>query len=1034
MKRRISKMAVLLCVLSAAMTTGLAAQSREATINPTGALPPWPVGEKAQLVGHVDPNQQLRLVLGLEPSHPDEEQQLIHDLQDKNSPRFRHFLTAAEWNERFAPSAANEQAVIAWATSQGLAVTNRFPNRLIVDVEGTVDVIDRALGVNINRYTLGDRTFFSNDRVPSIPASLGGVLHSVIGLNDYQVMKAANHFNPEPQNVMYSPGPPKSLGSSAHGDADATTLPANLRNSAQAQTTHAINSPYDPEDMFSSYAYDANALYNLGHCCNPLGNPNVTPPETSIAIATYGYNNASDFAGFHNTYTYLAYHYQIYNIDGTPTTFDGEGTLDLEWATAMANSLGAYQNTAMIYLYQGASNSSSTWTDMFNQILSDGYARVFTNSHYCNENDCNDQGTMDTQHEIFGSMLAQGWTLIAISGDQGATVGCSSINVAWPGDDPYMLTMGGTTLYMDPSTETGWTGGTETGSCNSNDGGSGGGCSTKFPAPDYQQPSPACGAKKRSVPDLALNADPNTSQEVYVGGELTSGGNGTSIAAPEMAGFFAQENAYLLYVGAVMGPDCNGTTPCAPIGQPNPIIYAEGFNPSVPGVEVHYPFYDITSGCNSNDITAANNLTAYCASTGYDLVTGWGSVNMLQLAWLFNAWVAYDYGAPTIKFQGPATNQWYNTDQGVYWLATDTSGTALPPNGLAGFTGLWDKDPGDPNRDDTPGCCDSYYSGPQVTTTDLGDTFVSAAGQGCHTVHVRAWDNAGLASPDNTYGPVCYDTVPPVTTAKLSGTIVNGVYTGPVIVTLSATDATSGVRGTVYQIGGGALFRYTAPFTVSGTGSYTISFYSTDNAGNQEAVKTISFGIGDQTKTTLTSSLNPVSYRETVQFTATVTPSVGGPARGSVTLKDGTTSLATSTLAGGKASFTVALAAVGTHSLTAVYAGNSSFANSTSAVLTETVHKAATTTKIAAVRDPSTLGLRVTFSALPLGVYGGFATGEVVFKNGNATMGTVVINPSTHVATFTTTFVLHGTYSITAIYPGDSDLDGSISPELKITW
>lgn len=1031
MKIQISIIAVLLCGLTTALTSGVAAQSSEATIHPTGALPPWPVGLKAQQVGHVDPKQKLRLALGLEPPHAAEEQQLIHDLQDPKSPRFRHFLTAAEWNERFSPSAENEQAVIAWATSQGLRVTNRFPNRLIVDVEGTVDTIEKTLGVNIDRYTLSDNSFFSNDRAPSIPASLGGILHSVIGLNDYQVMKAGSQFGSEQQNVMYSAGATKSLGSSGYGDGDPTKVPVKSKLSQAAPTTHTINPPYDPADMYSSYAYDASALYNLGHCCNPLGNPNVTPPEASIAIPTYGYNNASDFVGFHNTYPYLAYHYQIFNIDGTPSSFDGEGTLDLEWATAMANSFGAYQNTAMIYLYQGATNASSTWTDMFNQILSDGYARVFTNSHYCDENDCNDKGTMDTQHEIFGSMVGQGWTLIAISGDDGATVGCSSINVAWPGDDPYMLTMGGTTLYMDPSAETGWTGGTATGSCSNHDGGSGGGCSKVFAAPDYQQQSPACGKSSRSVPDLALNADPNTSQTVYVNGQLTSGGNGTSIAAPEMAGFFAQENAYLLYLSAVMGPDCNHLTPCAPIGQPNPIIYAEGFNPSVPGEELHYPFYDITSGCNSNDVTAANNLTADCAGTGYDLVTGWGSVNMLQLAWLFNASVAYDYGAPTVRFQGPTTNKWYNTDQGVYWLATDTSGTALPANGLAGFTGQWDKDPGDINRDDTQGCCDSYYSGPQVTTTDLGNTFVSAAGQGCHTVHVRAWDNTGLESSDNTYGPVCYDSVPPVTTAKLAGTLVNGVYTSPVTVILTATDATSGVHGTVYQINSGVLFLYTAPFTVSGTGSYTISFYSTDNAGNQEATKTIGFGIGDQTKTTLTSLLNPAKYRESIQFAVTVTPSLGGPATGTVTLKDGATSLATSTLIGGKATFTVALTAVGTHFMTAVYAGNSSFANSTSAVLTETIDKAATTTKSGSSHDPSTFGESVTFSALPMGVYSGFATGKVVFKNGNATMATVTINPTTHVATFTTTIDIPGTYSITAIYLGNSDLDGSISPVLK---
>ena len=51
-----------------------------------------------------------------------------------------------------------------------------------------------------------------------------------------------------------------------------------------------------------------------------------------------------------------------------------------------------------------------------------------------------------------------------------------------------------------------------------------------------------------------------------------------------------------------------------------------------------------------------------------------------------------------------------------------------------------------------------------------------------NAVHVRAWDNAGVESGDSTWGPVCYDTVPPVTTAVLARTTASGVYTGAVMV------------------------------------------------------------------------------------------------------------------------------------------------------------------------------------------------------------------------------------------------------------
>jgi hypothetical protein len=1012
------------------------AQSSQPTVHAVGGVAPRPVTEeRAKLTSHVSPDQKLRLVLGIQTPYPAQEEQFVRDLQDRSSPRFHHFLTEEEWNARFSPSAGDEQSVVDWAKSAGLTVTHRFPNRLLVDVEGSVATIEKAFNVTINRYALGARSFFANDRDPSIPAELGSVIHSVGGLNDYEEFKAANNFGRKPQFPMYSSGPVKLAGPSDRVDGDRTKLPAKAKRAGRGERGLLLDTDgYDPTDLYSSYAYDTNALYNLGHCCNPLGNAGVTPPETSIAIATVGSNDPNDFVGFHNQYPYLAYHYQIYFVDGTPTSPDGEGTLDFEWATAMSNSFGSAADTAMVYLYEGANNASSTWTDIFNQILSDGNARVFTNSHYCGETGCNDQGTMDTQHSIFNAMLGQGWTLIAISGDGGATADCATTSVGWPGNDPDMLTVGGTTLDLTfagirPIHETGWTGGSSAGSCSpSNDGGSGGGCSTKFAAPAYQQANPACGVNSRSVPDVALNSDwVHTPQNAYIGGQVVSTG-GTSIAAPEMAGFFAQENAYLLYIGAGIGNNCYGSSPCAPLGQPNQAIYYEGFNAPY---AAHYPFYDIQDGCNSNDVTAAGGLTYYCAGPGYDLVTGWGSVNMLHLAWLFNTWAAGDFGAPSVKFQGPVVNQWYNTDQGVFWLATDTSGDGAPANGVAGFTGLWDTDPGNIYSDPIPGCCDSYYQGPRVTTTDLGSTFVSAAGQGCHTVHVRAWDNAGLESDDSTYGPVCYDTVPPVTTAALAGPTASGVFTGAVKVTLTATDATSGVSRTAYRIDGGSWNTYTAPFAVTSTGTHTVSFYSTDNATNSETANSVGFSIKGKTSIALTSSLNPSVYGKPVKLTATVTAAYGGPATGSVTFKDGTITLGRGTLSGGKASLITSKLSAGTHSITAVFASTAHFLGSASPALSEKVSKANTSTALTSSPNPSTHTQPVTFTAQVTATPAGTPSGTVTFRDGTTVLGTGTISATTHQAKFTTSTLAVGTHSITAKYSGNANFNTSTSAVLK---
>ena len=69
-------------------------------------------------------------------------------------------------------------------------------------------------------------------------------------------------------------------------------------------------------------------------------NPGGSPPETSIAILSIGSLKISDIQGFQNKYPYLAFNVTVIHVDGTSTAADGEGTLDVEWATAIGNSFG----------------------------------------------------------------------------------------------------------------------------------------------------------------------------------------------------------------------------------------------------------------------------------------------------------------------------------------------------------------------------------------------------------------------------------------------------------------------------------------------------------------------------------------------------------------------------------------------------------------------------------------------------------------------------------------------------------------------
>ena len=997
--------------------------------------------------------QKLRLVLALQPPHMAEEEQFLAELETKGSPNFHKFLTAEEWNARFGPSPEDEQKVVDWAKSQGLTVTNRFANRLLVDVEAPVEVIESVFNVAINNYQVGNEVDFSNDRDPVVPTELSGILYSVAGLNSIDRLRGGMPEARKAKGPDYVPGPAYAEGVSSHGDGNPNMSP----DAVHAAVSAGLASPRpgftngfaDPGDIFSSEAYNWDGLQRFSHCCNVHNDSTGSPAVSSIALATYAGFNGSDVNTFFTTYGF-AWNYTPYNIDGTGTppsecivgttgcptvAVDDEATLDTEYSTATSNSYGSYLDTAHVYIYEGANNLVSTFLDLYNFIVSDDHAKVVSTSWSGAEVT---SGTLYTvfevpAHSIFNSMTGQGWTLIGDADDQGTTGDCATVSVNFPASDNNFVAAGGTALMLysngDWDYENAWTGGTATGSCGKNNGGGGGGVSKLWAQPSWQSRYPALAAlgTMRLEPDLALNAG-GIGQNYYYNGKLSPVG-GTSIVAPELAGFFAQENTYLNYIGPICG---SGTDVCTPVGNPNPFIYYDGGSGAP-----HNPFYDITSGCTSNDITAKNHLTPWCAGTGFDLATGWGSANMMQLAWGINWELIPAYGNPSVTFSGPARSTWYNSSQRVDWTVSDAGSGGLPAPGVAGFTQGWDAIPADPQSEPHGGSGNSFYSGPEYafgTTGCLSFVAGSCSGgvsQGWHTVNVEAWDNEGRTIT-SAYGPLGYDTVPPVTSDTVSGTKVGSDYKNTATVTLTATDpgstsspATgSGVKSTVYQVNGGTVISYYAPFAVSQNGANTVAFYSTDKAGNVASTKTVTIGITDSTTTSFKSSVNPSGFGKSVTFTADVTP-VSGLATGSVTFKDGTTVLGTVALSGGVAKFTTSALAVGSHSITADFLGSTYFLASVSAAQTQVV-KNDSTAVVATSANPSKYGETITFTTTITHTAAPVPTGTVTFEDGTTVLASVAVG-ATGTAKYATAKLTVGTHSITAVYSGDPRYIGSTS-------
>lgn len=182
----------------------------------------------------------------------------------------------------------------------------------------------------------------------------------------------------------------------------------------------------------------------------------------------------------------------------------------------------------------------------------------------------------------------------------------------------------------------------------------------------------------------------------------------------------------------------------------------------------------------------------------------------------------------------------------------------------------------------------------------------------------------------------------------------------------------------------------------------------------------------------ITSSPNPSVFGQQVAIATTASSNAGTPTE-TVTFYDGTTALGTGTVDGsGQATFIESTLTAGTHTVSVGYGGDANFDPSTSLAVAQMVTKAATTTTLNSSPNPSTAGQTVNFIASVAGQYGGAATGSVTFKEGtNKTLSTAsLVNGS---ATLPLSTLGTGTHTITAVYGGDPNSNGSTSPAITQT-
>jgi YVTN family beta-propeller protein len=200
-------------------------------------------------------------------------------------------------------------------------------------------------------------------------------------------------------------------------------------------------------------------------------------------------------------------------------------------------------------------------------------------------------------------------------------------------------------------------------------------------------------------------------------------------------------------------------------------------------------------------------------------------------------------------------------------------------------------------------------------------------------------------------------------------------------------------------------------FTPSAIGTAAATLVLTDNAGDvvgsQQTVMMSGTGVQATTTTAVTASVNPSSPGQQVTFTATVTPQGSGTPTGTVTFNDGATAICTSiALSASQATCSTSTLAIGSHSFTAVYSGDSNFLGSTSAAWPQIVSLASATVTLGSLTQTYTgspltptatttpAGLAITWTGAPQtnpGTYAVTATVNSTTYQGSAS-GTFTLN------------------------------------------
>jgi kumamolisin len=446
---------------------------------------------------HVVWSLQLRDAAGLDA--------FLANVQDPASPVYHQFLTQDQFNQLYAPTPAQEQAVVDFLTVNGFTVTDTFSNHLLVGANAPIATVEKTFGVDIHSMALGTTLGYAALNEPSVPTDLAGFTTGIGGLDN---LGQAQPMHSTPTPVLGGASPHDNLGTSC--------------------------CYFSPRDLDN--------FYNEAHTTTNTGSG-----QTGVIVGAYDFKT-TDFSAF-NTQMALA-NPSVTRVCAGGTLGTGacafdtssagnsiEISLDVEYLHGTAPS-------AAIVSVMAKTTAFTDFQTAYNQVVTSNYGHsVSTSWGACEQNMAASQRSADDS--IFANGIAVGQSWFAASGDSGSKdcgLRGTQTGVDYPASSPYIMGVGGThpncpagsftasnPVCSGYGSESGWSG-------------SGGGDSVYYAKPSWQTGC-TVPSGNRHVPDVSLEADTTPGNLVaYNGGWYAVGG--TSDAAPQMAGMFTALNAH----------------------------------------------------------------------------------------------------------------------------------------------------------------------------------------------------------------------------------------------------------------------------------------------------------------------------------------------------------------------------------------------------------------------------------------------------------------------------------------------------------